>query len=172
MRCDDRRVIADPILRGIGDVAVSSTTLDWQVAAIHAALRGSTQVEETFAQPGSKVRKQILEMLDTGTVDPELAETVRARIATATELATARDRVVHGYIWLENGWSKGVMSRHVRSNVEQELTEELLFDLARRLGGWVMGSGPTLVRILLATNAVPPAEAAELTEWLRNTGES
>jgi hypothetical protein len=162
--------IPEPILRGVGDVAISSVSLDWQVAAFHAALRGDlNQIESSFAKPGSRIRSEIVEMLDAETLDAELAAAVRARINGAAELAEERDRVVHGYVWLgpTTSGTSGVMSRHARSKQEQELTEPSLVGLARRLVGWVMGSGPTLVRVIIAKEAASEHEINELRAWLR-----
>ena len=109
-------------------------------------------------------------MLDDGTIEAELAAAVRARINGAADLAEERDRVVHGYVWLGPTVSgtSGVMSRHARSKQEQELTEASLVSLARRLLGWVMGSGPTLVRVMIAKEAVSADEIDELRAWLSN----
>lgn len=141
--------IPEPILRGVGDVAISSVSLDWQVAAFHAALRGDLdQIESSFAKPGSRIRSEIIEMLESETLDAELAAAVRARINGAAELAEERDQVVHGYVWLgpTTSGSSGVMSRHARSKHEQEFDRTLTTRTGQTSGG--LGHG-------LRTNAGP-----------------
>jgi hypothetical protein len=97
------------------------------------------------------------------------ARATRLRIEEARDLADARDRVVHGYIGLglTKSGSRNVMTRHTRSKAEQELTEASLTELARRLGGWVMGSARNLVRLMLARDAVDATEVRALADWLR-----
>jgi len=51
-------------------------------------------------------------------------------------------------------------------SMSRSLTEPSLLGLARRLVGWVMGSGPTLVRVIIAKEAVSADEINELRAWL------